>query len=291
MNAPLYPQAELLQSFEQLSEQLQDLAVLLRQGDLPVWVPLTRQESELGISPREKAIQLFCDIWYQESGDGRKTRSCHGLIAADPSLIAQCHKVNDAKQRFRKAVQQIRGEAEEKSWLQALNKRDNQLREDLNVKGLGRLHLKQCYRLIPITNQHPHRVGFNWYNSGRSIKKTTVAETVRKLTRAGLDKPHIQLQLQLLNQLQANTPLAQVQQQAPLMRANLRFNESISTEDRNAMNLSLPLVFAWDSSLPFPDYNEPPLTPPVGRSRQVRRDRKIEETAFIPTLRIHRYLK
>lgn len=289
MTTPLPPQAELIRSYQRLVEELQGLATSLKQSVLPLWIPLTDTEKSLGLSAIDKAIEYYCDIWYQDNQDGRLTRSCHGLVAAAPQVLEQCQNVNFAKTQFKSIVQAIRSAPKGKQWITDLNQRTPQLRQDLNHKGLGRLHLKQCYRLIPIAPAHPYRAGFNWYTSGRSIRKVSASEIEQKLVKMGLDKPHIKLQFDLLRQLTSNTPLAQVQQQAPLMRANLRYSEQNSTQNRTAINLSLPLLFPWDSKRPFPEYNEPPLTPPDQRRRQVRSDCIIEEHPFLPSLRIHRY--
>ncbi len=284
-----------------MAATLSALAQQLRSSTLPIWVPLTEQEQASSTDPRQKAIELYCDLWHSDGGDGRRTRSCHGLIAADPPLLALAHQANQAKSDFRQALSALKQQlssTEQASKLTTtvkqqtdqivarLNQRPNALREALGHKGLARLHLKQCYRLIPSTDQHPLRVGLNWYTSGRSIKRFSQQQAQQALARMGLDKPHIQLQIDRLNQLSANTPLAQIQQQAPLMRANLTFD---CAPYRQAMNLSLPLLFGYDPQQPFPEHNDPSLIPQSVRQRQIRSDCRIEAEAFLPSLRLHLY--
>ncbi len=285
----LYPQAELIDCYNRLTDSLGALATAIRGSKLPLWVPLTEAEKGTGLTAREKTIQLYCDIWYQDGQDGRLTRSCHGLVAADEEIMALADRVNRHKQAFRQAVATIRKLPDGTDHLAELNQRNQHLREDLNNKGLGRLHLKQCYRLIPCITQHPSRVGFNWYSSGRSIQKITMQAAERQLIKMGLDKPHLRVQYDRLRQLPPGTPLARVQQQAPLMRGNLRIDHQQGDSERNAMNLSLPLLFLQQPSKPFPEYNQPPLQPPRERQRQTRSDRRIEDSPFLPALRIHRY--
>ncbi|MEH6814198.1 MAG: hypothetical protein V7677_16815, partial [Motiliproteus sp.] len=74
MNTPLYPQAELVACYEHMIDQLQLLADTLRHSTLPLWIPLNETEKHLHISPLEKVIQYYCDIWYQDNQDGRLTR-------------------------------------------------------------------------------------------------------------------------------------------------------------------------------------------------------------------------
>jgi len=279
-----YPHQELVTAFDRLTAQLTQLAEQLLSSDLPLWLPLTDSEQRAAIDPRRKAVALYCNLWHQGDGDGRRTDSRHGLVAIDALIAAQVERVNAAKQQFQTALGPFR--AQQAEWRKALQSRGTELREALASKGLTRLHLKQCYRLLPLEQRHPQRVGFNWYSSGRSIKRMTPEAVQQALLKMGADKPHISLQLAQLAQLAAHTPLAQVQQQAPLMRCNLSFADGAI---RHAMNLSLPLLFLQQPGAPFPVYNEPPLAAPSGRQRQVRSDCRLEETPFLPSLRIHRY--
>ncbi len=280
----VYAHAELVGRFEALLEALAVLAALLRSSTLPLWVPLTEQEQAVHLDPRLKAVELYCDLWHQDRGDGRRTRSCHGLIAADAPLLAAAEGVNQAKTAFRLLLAEFKDDSA--AVLETLRQRCNAVRDALDSKGLARLHLKQCYRLIPAVERQPQRVGLNWYTSGRSIKRISVDQAQQLLLRIGLDKPHVQVQLDRLNRLNGDTALAQIQPQAPLMRANLRYP---SAPQRQAMNLSLPLLFGYDPELPFPEHNTPSLTPQSERLRQIRSDNRIDPEPFLPSLRIHLY--
>lgn len=278
------PHSDLVTAFDQLTDTLAQLAERLRQSQLPLWVPLTDAESAAGITPRAKAISLYCNLWHDGNGDGRRTDSRHGLIAVDESLLPLIRQVNSAKQTFQQATRPFR--QQQAGWRQQLQTRGAALRDALATKGLSRLHLKQCYRQLPLVERQPEHAGFNWYSSGRSIKRISVDDALEALRKMGIDKPHIAIQLQQLAQLPADTPLAQVQQQAPLMRCNLRFN---TAPTRQALNLSLPLLYLADSDEPLPSHNQPALVPPEGRQRQVRSDCRLELEPFLPSLRIHRY--
>lgn len=285
MTTPVYEHAQLIVHFETLLKSLATLADRLRGSALPLWLPLTEPEQAVNLDPRHKAIELYCDLWHQDGGDGRRTRSCHGLIAADAALLAAADQVNRAKTDFRLLLATLK--TEPKTVLEPLGLRPSSLRDALGYKGLARLHLKQCYRLIPCVERQPQRVGLNWYTSGRSIKRISVDQAQQLLLRIGIDKPHIQIQLDKLSRLNGDCPLAQIQQQAPLMRANLRYR---STPERQAMNLSLPLLFGYDAEQPFPEHNSPSLIPESERRRQIRSDSRIDPEPFLPSLRVHLYL-
>ena len=136
----------------------------------------------------------------------------------------------------------------------------------------------------------PVRVGFNWYNSGRSIQKITIDQAEKALHKMDIDSPHIKTQLSILGQLKPNTPLAKVQNLAPVMRANVFFDDEQGL-DRLAMNVSLPILFKASKDGKLPDHNIPPLSPPEGRQRAIRSDRRIEDAPIFPSIRVHQYME
>ncbi|WP_207061085.1 DNA replication terminus site-binding protein [Motiliproteus sp. SC1-56] len=278
------PHARVVEAFESLNRQLDHLKNWLDRSDLPFWVPLTEEEQARGLDPRTRLVELCCNLWYRHAGDGRRTDSRHGLVAADAAGLACAHAVNRAKQEFQQALGALR-QLEKTDWSRQLGRRPSDLREALSSKGLARLHLRQCYRQIPCTDQHPERVGFNWYCSGRSIQRIRADKAHAALLKLDTHSAHIQVQLDKVARLPPHTGLARVQQQAPLMRANIVHSDG----SRRACNLSLPLFFAWDPARPFPDFNQPTLSPPPTRQRRVRSDCRIEATPFLPSLRVHRY--
>lgn len=231
------------------------------------------------------------DVWYQDGQDGRATRAHIGLVAASESVMEAVAAANTAKAEFAALTAKIRDQVpalipEAKA---VLPFRHPALHDHLRGEGLARVHLKQCWRAIPASEAPLARVRLAWYSSGRSIKKLTVAEAEQKLLALDSDAPHIRIQLRKLAGLPSGEPLAQVQRQAPLMRANLFYREPLDDgRTRRAMNVALPLFIpAPDGRLP--DHNLPPLQPPEARTRARRRDERLEDEAFLPSLRVYRY--
>ncbi|MFG6160110.1 DNA replication terminus site-binding protein [Halomonas sp. 1390] len=231
------------------------------------------------------------DVWYQDGQDGRATRAHVGLVAADERVMEAAHEVNATKQAFAALLAEIRREVpslipEIKA---VLPFRHPALHDHLRGTGLARLHLKQCWRSIPLAEAPLARVRLAWYSSGRSIKRLTVREAERKLLALDSDAPHIRIQLRQLAGIPDGEPLAQVQTQAPLMRANLFYREPLEDgRSRRAMNVALPL-FVPSPEGRLPDHNCPPPTPPASRTRARRRDERLEDEAFLPSLRVYRY--
>lgn len=285
---------DLVLAFDQLALGLAKFCDLLNQQQPQCWVALG--EDEQNLDPLKKARSYYQDIWYRDQQDGRETRSCYGLVMASEAIIILAQEINLAKDSFKALVQKIQ-KTDKDLWLShkaQLNTRHKTLRNQLYYTGLGRIHLKQLYRHIPILAYHPEKIGFTWYSNGRSIKKLTVAQAETKLLAMGEDKTHIQQQLQKLHTLPQHEILAQIQTQVPVVRANLVFkllNEKGHVETvRKAMNVSLPLLVPQENSPLLPVFNRIDEQPPSARTRIARSDFKICEEVFLPSLRVHRYV-
>jgi len=281
---------DLIDTFDALILATQALCKSIRQNHEGVWVPLTPAEQSDGLSQIDKACRIFMDFWYQDGQDGRETRSCFGFIAVDDHTLDLAHKVNRLKETFKRDVQSLQ-KHNKQQWLDLkgqLARRHPALQSQLHFSGLSRLHLKQTWRTITVTDRTPIRIGFNWYHSGRSIQKLSVQQAYDALARLDTSSPHIQTQLSAVSKLPSHTPLAKVQNLAPTMRANL-FYEDGKTPSRHAMNISLPILFKSHIERTLPQHNEPEIDPPQQRQRAVRSDRKIEDTPFLPSIRVHRY--
>ncbi|MDI5890535.1 DNA replication terminus site-binding protein [Halomonas rhizosphaerae] len=231
------------------------------------------------------------DVWYQDGQDGRATRSHVGLVAGDEPVMEAVARVNATKKAFAALLAEIRSEVpslipEIKA---VLPFRHPALHDHLRGTGLARLHLKQCWRAIPLAEAPVARVRLAWYASGRSIKRLTVREAEQKLLALDSEAPHVRIQLRHLAGIPGGEPLAQVQSQAPLMRANLFYREPLEDgRSRRAMNIALPL-FVPSPDGRLPDHNLPPPRPPATRTRARRRDERLEDTVFLPSLRVYRY--
>ncbi|MBZ5487944.1 DNA replication terminus site-binding protein [Halomonas aquamarina] len=235
--------------------------------------------------------KALLDMWHQEGQDGRETRNYVGVIAASEALMEAIVCINQAKAHISELLQRIKslspkafGEIK-----QRLPKRHPYVDEVMRQSGFARLHLKQCWRQLPIAEAPVARIRLAWYSSGRSIKRLSVQEAERKLAQLDTEAAHVRIQLRKLAGLPSDEVLAQVQAQAPLMRANLFFIEPLPDgHTRRAFNIAMPLfVPAHEQRLPH--INLPAPQPPAQRTRARRRDEKLEQTPFLPSLRIYRY--
>ena len=278
---------QLHQAFDQLIEATQQLQAQLEQQQPECWMLGAGDPA----SSHHKLIDCLSDFWYLDGQDGRVTRSYPGLVACNALIWQQLGQVNSAKVAFSHAIDLIKRELPEEltNLRQELALRHQGLHAHLKEQGLARLHLKQTWRQLPGCEEPLKQIRLSWYSSGRSIRRISLKEAEYRLLQMNTEAPHIRIQLQKLAGLSPSEPLAQVQQQAPLMRANLFFETARpSMPERKAMNLALPL-FVLSEQGKLPAYNQPSPQPPETRSRARRSDNQLEDTPFLPSIRVYRY--
>lgn len=272
---------EIVERFDALVAQLQSFSHSLAINPPPHWLLSSEPNSAL-----QQICQACQDLWYQNGQDGRETRTDIGLVALNTQQFELAQHVNQAKQQLQHSIRMYR-QHNGSDWpaLQGqLGERPSSLRQHLVGSGLARLHLKQCYRQLPLLDERPSKVGFSWYAHGRSIRQLTQEQAQQQLLSIGEHKTHIQAQLATLGNLRPGTKLAQVQDLAPIMRANLLYADG----RRKAMSVSLPLMFA-DDGQGLPDFNDVSCEPPRHRTRQARADKRLTAEPLLPSLRVYGY--
>lgn len=277
--------AELEADYDRLVERSEQLYACWQDNPGQLWA--LNNVSPTGAWLRDA---LF-DHWYQDGQDGRVTSSHIGLVAAQPAVMHAVEAVNEAKAGFARQIAAIRRDepalvAEIKA---VIPFRHPALHGHLSGSGLARLHLKQCWRALPTAPATVQRIRLAWYVSGRSIKRVSVTDAEQMLMALDTDAVHVRRQLEILASLQSIEPLAQVQAQAPVMRANLFFDAPLPNgKNRQAKNVSLPLFVPSKDGL-LPEHNHPELAPPEQRQRARRSDQRLEDQPLLPSLRIYRY--
>jgi hypothetical protein len=276
---------QLEQHFDHLLESIETAVALYEQQTPSTWV------FNQPVHSRYWLREALFDMWHQQDQDGRETRNYIAVVACNEELLEAIAKVNQAKVLFNELLQHIKKTLPE-SFTEAkrrLPRRHPQVDEALRRNGLARLHLKQSWRQLPIAQAPVSRVRFAWYSSGRSIKRLSVQEAMNKLLQLDTEAHHIRIQLRKLADIPSSEMLAQVQTQAPLMRANLFFTEPLPDgHTRRALNAAMP-IFVPDNHERLPHINLPARHPPTTRTRARRRDEKLEQDAFLPSLRVYRY--
>lgn len=288
---------EVLETFQTLQQALAQLHESMCHTDieLPAWfTPPEGFPLPLNQSDRESAFALINQLEYLDQQEPREIWMGAGLIATSPPTLTALAAVNSAKDQFKAAMLSLKMA---KIPLQdvylneqfdaLLNKRPNIIRSSLLKMGLARLHLKQCYRRIPYFLERPTKVSWTWANT-RAITRISFQEAEALLLKQA-SHPAVELQLNKLYTLNPTEPLARVQNLAPHLRANVVFEPSKGDQKRLMVKGAVPLFYLSEVPHLLPQIKPPGKKKGRNLNRPIRRDVKLEPTAFLPTIRVHRY--
>lgn len=281
---------DLLESFEQLLSSLTAFIIDLKADHrYPIWVSRSETEIDNNYQMRDKSINLFQSLWYEDGQDGRETLTCPGIIGAGDNTITSARACNIAKDKFKTSVLALKqlGKAQQINVMEELHKRNQNVALSMQRLGAARLNLKQAYRHIPTLPQCPLKIGFTWSKQGRTIQRTSVAEARRLLERR-TESPQVQRELQRLASITETETLARVRSVCPHLRANIVFATETADVERRLMQAPLPIVVPLTVNQSLPEFV--PIPPePIAGARLKRSDVRIEDEVFLPLLRIHRY--
>jgi len=264
--------------FDNLVTEIEQLKSELKTGGFPYW----SNQPEAGFS---YILNSLSDYWYQDGRDGRETTTYYAAVAVDDACLVRLEKINQLKLDLKQEFAMIRkgSELQLEAVKHSLTTRNPTLAKKMEQQGLARLHIKQLTRMIPLLPKAPELLSYNWYQSGRSIQKVTKQQVLKRLLKLDHSSAAFQIQYQTLASIAENEPLAIVQQQAPLMRLNIKYADNV----RTAQNISMPIFFLKNDN--FPRVTAPPVKHPSIRVRKKRSDNRLEDSALLPSLRVFRY--
>ncbi len=289
----------LLDSFDNLNLAIERLScAILNDNVLVAWLQEIKGFSELVI-PNQSYRQQICSVIkrleYFDDQQPREIIVAAGFIGASNETIALAEMVNLRKFHFKQnmlALKTTKLSLKEKKIAEGiqliLSNRPSSTSRALHNIGLARLHLKQCYRQLPVLKQAPKKINWTWAHT-RSIKKITAAKACEMLAKKG-NHTHIALQLQKCQTLPANEPLAIIQELAPHLRANIVFEEKKQIK-RMMIKGPLPIFFPAASHTPCPEFKPPKEKQDKNKNRMIRNDVRIDPVVFLPAIRAHRYTK
>jgi hypothetical protein len=268
----------LISSFHDLVHATHSLCCAIQQeNQLISWTQNTDKDGG-----RAQACSVYSQLHYTDNQAPREILICPGFIGASLSTINLARELNECKERFKKKIIACKNNAQQQKIM-----RSEAISALLQSAGLGRLHLKQCYRKIPILSTAPKKITWTWAHT-RSIKKITVAKARTLLLQKGEDIG-IQLQLQQLNYLNEHEPLAIVQELAPHLRANIVYPANAIIH-RQMIKGPIPILFLCTIETPYPDFSPPSEKQPKNKNRSIRCDVKLDPNVYLPALRAHRYI-
>ncbi len=268
---------------------------------LPPWASSLAEPSDLmGIPDRDVCMAVLARLEFFDGQPAGETLVMPGLLAASNTVLEAAHAVNAAKDAFKAAILELRALRVDVDHDPAINSAIQQdlisrpplIGAALRRSGLARLALKQCYRHIPILPARPRSLRWTWART-KSITRLSVPEAEALLKQAGSD-PGIDLQLLRLAALPRSEPLAQVQDCAPHLRANVVFASAPEPGAplRRMINAPVPVLYRGDSGEPLPLGCQDlrlDAERKVKPDRKRRRDQKLESEPFLPAIRVYRY--
>jgi hypothetical protein len=287
----------LLEAFDQLTLTIDTLCnAILNDTTLVVWLQDIQNYPSLikgNSSPREQVCSVIKKLEYFDEQQPREILVAAGFIGASSETIEVAEAVNLKKLNFKNSMLALKAsklnlkEKQISDGIQfILSKRPSSTSQALHNVNLARLHLKQCYRQLPILKYAPKKINWTWAHT-RSIKKITAAKACNMLAQKGTHT-HIEIQLKKCQMLPPNEPLAIVQELAPHLRANIVFEENNQTK-RMMIKGPLPIFFPAASQTPCPEFKPPKEKQDKNKNRVIRNDVRIEPEVFLSAIRAHRY--
>lgn len=234
----------------------------------------------VGGDARQRVIEAITTVRYQDGQAPNTALSFPGVVAVSPETAAALEALNAAKNTLRAALRAMDGQRVTR----ADGVREPLSRAALHDLGEPRLHLLQAWRLVPLIAR-PLQIGFTWAHV-RKVSRLSVAEATTRLQRLG-EGPHLQMQLARLAELDPAETLAEVLPAAVHPRANLLMDAKGA---RQQLRVVLPIAFIDAPHRPLPPISALPPTREADPYRLRRRDVRLEDEPFLPSLHVHRYL-
>jgi hypothetical protein len=289
---------DLLDSFHALRKSLDFLKKILcnqSEQSLPGWFQSPSQLLTNGInSNREKAFIFLSQLEYLNTQAPRDILIGPGVFAASEETLQAIQQVNQCKLRLKGIVLALKNakisllDAElAEHFENALGKRPHALVHSFRKIGFSRLHLKQCYRLIPCLLERPEKISWTWAHT-KAIKRISVHEAKELLIKLGKDV-YIEKQLSKLETLSSQEPLAIVRSLAPHLRTNVVIRKGTEVI-RSMIKGTTPIFYPAGENTVLPKLYPAFEKQELNKDRAIRADVKLEPLPFLRAIHAHRYL-
>lgn len=286
----------IINQFDSLTKKITELCnAILADDPLIAWMQDGDLSTLSGSTHREKACAIIQQVEYLDHQAPREILVSAGFIGSSEKTLELANELNQEKLSFKKAILalkqlkiSIKDNSIAESMTQVLKKRSSILSQSLQPAGLSRIHLKQCYRQIPILSNAPYKISWTWAHT-RSIKKISISMADILLSQKGKSE-NIEWQRKKLQMLSPNDALAIIQELAPHLRANI-----VSIIDnqikRKMIKGPMPILFPATLATPYPQFKPPKEKQEKNKDRVIRSDLKIEPEPYLPAIRAHQYMK
>ena len=252
----------------------------------PIYVP--QAQCSEGEDPREAAIQSIARVRVLPSLI--KT----GILCCSTATRDAALALNQAKDQFKAAVGAIQSRAKKSATaIQMLIRQDTHeardplLRKALRAIGAQSFDLRCAYAKVQILPTHTRSVSWTWAMKHRRIKKYTLAEAYELASQLTDEKAQLAAIIQL-KKLPQHEILLQKVDLSPQLRANIQYlgeGENEGSHIKKSIAVS-GVLFVPQKTLPITLWRDCPLS----ESLRLARPQKREDTLFIPTLNMYRYI-
>lgn len=275
----------IITAFQNLKSCTDDLCAAIKQDqELPIWFqpPSILQQLPAyqvdAFSQRDSLIFFLKQLDYLEHQQPKEILLGPGVVACSNTTLTKIEELNAAKAAFKTEIIKVRKPESNNG------SRSKKIARLLKKLGLGRIHLKQCYRLCPILPNKPKSISWTWANT-RAITQISKSDAYSRLINYQPQDQGIIWQIEKLNNLiKEHEKLAIIQELAPHLRVNILYKD----KTRKMIKGSMP-VFYHDEGMQLPQIN-PPKDSSVS-SRAKRNDVKIDDEVFLKAIRAHRYIQ
>lgn len=230
---------------------------------------------------REKVANFVVSLDYEDDDNANSTKTLPALVALPAEYCRLIHLINEK----RTALATLLKEMDKESTFEGV-KRSKYLLAKLQLRRLNRRALLRHYVEL---NDAPDSVRYMWAQT-RSVRKMTAEKAVKSVAALIMDVSTTEMKQALLaehSKLSGLNPgeiVARVNVNAPQPRANMVINGK-RVLGKTAM---MPIFYPWKKGDPIPKLI--PLTESKPDSERLKRsDEIIEEVAFTPISKFHRY--
>lgn len=263
---------------------------LRQEAKYPIWVWQCRD----AIASREQLLEHIAALDFEDLQAASNTKTCTALVGTSPNTLQLIAALNLERQTVTEILRDMDDitltvEDAQGSHYEKL------VKIALTACGHPRLHRKQIMRPFEILDTEPERVGFTWARIRKSERISTEEARLKinnLLERAISEsrQSYLEQELRLLNQLDAEEPLSIVTPPHVHPRANIVWaeGEQVIRQTRRAV---VPIFYPSLPGQSLPLIKPLAAEPHPAGHRMKRRDVKIMDEPFLPSIRAHRYIK
>lgn len=268
-----------LEKKEELARRLGHLTQHLRAlEDYPIWVFGCQNEADA----RNRCAEIYGLLHYADDDmKPEESSKAYGVAGGDHELVRLAHDVNQCKEDFAVAMNDLRKTINPGN---SRNQRGKALRQAVDKLRDPRFHYRQAIRKIKVIEDRPEKLRFTWLRT-HDLHRMTREQAIEKLRKQigdnGLMESH---EYRVLASLPGGEVLAEVRPTNPDVHLHLHWG----ARGIQAIQVNMPVIFPSESGDEIPGFR-PLMTPDEMGPKRKRNNRKIEDEPVLPGMNLYRY--